>query len=330
MLRLILGCALGLLLATGAQADVNEIGQLRDQARLVQSRADSVTQQRHKVRAEAERLSCRIDSLKGGPAEEGPELQESLRASMGLVQRLVDIERRASALQVQQDSVRERLRVAYDWEIGVLIQRLSQERDPGLLAQLVVFQDERAALGSPPVGADLHYGAEMAINSEDGPEEIRQKMELMQGISDRLREDARQTGAQLRRLEAEARLRTRVRVFADEISLFDEHLPQGRVLARADVVPTLGTDKAGVVAGVGDGIRANDPAAAAVSFVVLQHQASRDPRGGSLDGLAADDPSIEIRRLKARLQEIAQLEAIVGERATTFRTSLDRLLEGRE
>jgi hypothetical protein len=337
MWRLTAGLLVGLWLCGVVWGDAREIGLLREQSGQVAGQVDSLDQMRLKVRAEAELLSARIDSLKAGPVDEAPELQESLRASMGLVQRLVEIERRAATLQARQDSLREQLRLAYDWEIGVLIQRLAEQRDPGLLAQLVIYQDEREALGSRPLETELRFGAELAIGPEDGPEEIRQKMELMQGISARLREEARRVGEQLRRLEAEERLRTRVRVFADELSLFDEHLPEGRVLAKVAAAPTLGAGPAADAEAAGDDLKGAAPgdrggqvATNAVSFLVLRRETSRDTRAGSLAGPTTDDTVLEIRKLKARLQEIHELEAIVGERADAFRASLDRLLEGRE
>jgi hypothetical protein len=323
-------------MAATAWADVQQIGVLRQQADRVAGQLDTVDGQRQRVRAEAERLSARIDSLKGRRFEDAPELQESLRASMGLVQRLVDIERRAAALQARQDSVREQLRLAYDWEIGVLIQKLSRERDPGLLAQLVIYQDEREALGARPTEADLQFGAEMVVNPTDGPEEIRQKMELMQGISARLRAEAIQAGQQLRQLEAEARLRTRARLFADELALFDEHLPRGRALSRTAATPagdiaggetikdTPG-DRGGVFVGP-----AGNPGMAPVALVTVRGAQVRDLRGSALENVGGDDGALQIRRLKARIQEINELQAIVGERAATFRASLDQLLDGRE
>ncbi len=336
MLRSAGVCLLGLaLMAATAWADVQQIGVLRQQADRVAGQLDTIGGQRQQVRAQAERLSARIDSLKGRRFEDAPELQESLRASMGLVQRLVDIERRAAALQARQDSVREQLRLAYDWEIGVLIQKLSRERDPGLLAQLVVYQDEREALGARPAEADLHFGAEMVVNPTDGPEEIRQKMELMQGISARLRAEAIQTAQQLKQLESEARLRTRARLFTDELALFDEHLPRGRALNRTaatagdavggeNIKDTPG-DRGGAFIGSSGGAGMT-PA----SLITVRGAEARDLRGGALDHVGGDDGALQIRRLKARIQEINELQAIVAERAATFRVSLDRLLDGRE
>lgn len=329
------GCLAGLWLGGAVWGDAREIGLMREQFREVAGRVDSLDRQRLQVRTEAELLSARIDSLKVGPRDEAPELQESLRASMGLVQRLVEIERRAAVLQARQDSLREQLRLAYDWEIGVLIQQLAEERDPGLLTQLVIYQDEREALGSRPLETDLRFGAELAIGPEDGPEEIRQKMELMQGIAARLREEARLAGEQLRRLEAEERLRTRVRVFADELSLFDEHLPEGRVLTRVALAPTRGG--APEATNADDGLKEASPgdrggqlAVSTSSYLVLRREPSRETRTGPFARPAAAETAIEIRKLKAHLQEIRELQAIVSERADAFRTSLDRLLEGRE
>ena len=45
---------------------------------------------------------------------------------------------------------------------------------------------------------------------------------------------------------------------------------------------------------------------------------------------AADELMLEISKLKAHQQEISQLEAVVRERAATFRQVLTKMLEGEE
>jgi hypothetical protein len=251
------------------------------------------------------------------------------------VQRHDEIDRGLEALRVRQGHVREQLRLAYDWEIGQLIQHLDQQPDQGLLAQLMVYQEEREGLGIEPEQSELQYGAEMAISPTDGPDEIRQKMELMEGIAARLEAEAASTRGQLVRLEAEQRLRTRVRVFASEIALFDEHLAEGRVLVRAERAATgeaegdyqapsdsrdIGSSGIGAATNEGSGER---PAQATVRGAL---QAAGE---GELRGLAVDDDvALEIQKLRARQQEVRQLEVLARERAASFRICLNEMLEG--
>ena len=335
---------------TGGQvwADAREIGALRGEQRELSSLQDTLEQQRRNVLSDAGNLSALIDSLKGEESEP-EELHEALRSSLVLVQRIVDIDRRMEALRVRQDSITDRLRLAYDWEIGMLIQKISQQPDRGLLGQLVIYQEEREALGNEPVGSGLQYGEEMAISPDDSPDQIRQKMELMEDIAARLRTEARQTAEQMRRLEEEHRLRTRVRVFTSEISLFDEHLPEGRVLVRASSAIVSEGGGSGALNGArgsedfapieGTPPTLGDAAAGPIiEEVVVEERAVLlsqrvTAREGSIAPLGVgmgDEMALEIHKLKAHQLEIRQLEEVVRERAATFRQFLDKMLEGEE
>lgn len=314
-------------------ADVREIGVLRQEFMRLSATVDSLKRQRLEVRAEAEELSTRIDSLKGQAGDEGlRELHESLRASLVLVQRLVGIEQELVALQARQDSLKEQLRLAYDWEIGMLIQRLTRQPDPGLLTQLMVYQEDREALGVEPINSSLRYGEEMSIRPEDGPEEIRQKVELMEGISARLRAESRKTLEQLRRLEEEQRLRSRVQVFASEMNLFDEHLPEGRALVRTERPNFLSASSPAEDAEREElkSFEVVDREGGVSQGLLIYRESSTEARVAPLEGLRIDDVALEIRKLKAHLQELRQLEELANERAITFRAYLEKLLEGEE
>ena len=106
--------------------------------------------------------------------------------------------------------MQERLRLGYDWEIGVLIQKLSTQPDKGLLTQLMVYQDAREQSGAVIYGSSLRYGEQMKIGVDDGPDEIQQKLELMDDISGRLQDELDATAGVLLRLEEEYRLRSRM------------------------------------------------------------------------------------------------------------------------
>jgi len=333
---LLTGLTLAWIGAVGAVwAETHEIGTLRAEHKRLVAVQSSLEAQRRGVVVEAEELSARIDSLKT-EGEDSEELHEALRSSLGLVQRMVDIDRELEAVKVRQDSLKGRLHLAYDWEIGVLIQKISEDPDPGLLTQLMVYQEAREALGSQPVGSSLRYGEEMAISPSDGPDEIRQKMELMEDIATRLQVEAQKTVQQLLRLEEERRLRSRVRVFTSEISLFDEHLPEGRVLVRGGgpervfAAPAAGDQVLEATRGeemkdaVGGALA--PPAQSLLSHRELAREGGPQP----LEGLSTDDVVLEIHKLKAHQQEIRQLEQVVRERAVTFRRYLQKMLEGEE
>jgi len=131
---------LGFALPGSAHGDSVSLGDLKAQYRALESQCDSLAGQRLRVEAEAEALSASIDSLKLSAASSAA-LREALRSSLGLVQRMVEIEWKLVALEARQDSLAERLCLAYDWEIGVLIQKLAEQPDRGLSTQLTLYQE---------------------------------------------------------------------------------------------------------------------------------------------------------------------------------------------
>ncbi|MBI2501681.1 MAG: hypothetical protein HYW07_00405 [Candidatus Latescibacteria bacterium] len=311
-----LGLALGL--AAGEEGQVSALQTEQDHlsAALV-----SLVDQRTQVVHQADQLSTQIDSLKLGMGD-SEELQQALRSSLALVQNLVEIDHRLDSLTSVQEEVRDQLRLAYDWEIGQLIQQLAKDGpDRELLLRLMIYQEAREALGEQLDPGRMRYAEELSINPEDGPEEIGQKIELMEDMAGRLRAEAARTTAELGRLEEERRLRNQVRIFTAQISLFDEHLPERQVEQEGATALDLAP---------GAGIKASDQ----------RPVASAEPGGGrhsasgsqrlALERFSTDDLRLEIYKLKAHQREISQMESVLQERIQTFRLRMGESLEGRE
>ncbi len=286
---------LGFALPGSAHGDSVSLGDLKTQYRALESQRDSLAGQRLRVEAEAEALSASIDSLKLS-APNSAALQEALLSSLGLVQRMVEIEWKLVALEARQDSLAERLCLAYDWEIGVLIQKLAEQPDQGLSIQLTLYQEAREQLGVGIRSANLHYSEQMKIEVEDGPDEIQQKQELLEDIADRLKAEWSANADLLRRLEAEYRLCARAEQArakaqrAEERVLVSGEQPQEQVrLLRQDE-----------------------------SLAEFDLESS------------IAEVALKIHKLKARQQEILQLQAVVEERAEAFRRYLRSMLEGEE
>jgi hypothetical protein len=313
--------ALGMLgLASGlAAGDEGQLKGLQVEQERVSGALLALVDQRAQVVHRADALSAQIDSLKL-VAEAGEELQEALRSSLALVQRLVEIDQRLDLLTGLQAEVRDQLRLAYDWEIGQLIQQLAKEGpDRQLLGRLMLFQGAREALGEQVDPGRMRYTEDLSINPEDGPEEINQKIELMEDMAGRLRSEATRTTAELGRLEEERRLRNQVRVFTSQISLFDEHLPERQVVQEGVTALELAP---------GANIKAGDARQPAPAEAGGRHSASGSQRL-SLERFSADDLRLEIHKLKAHQREIRQMESVLQERIQTFRLRMGESLEGR-
>ena len=291
----ILLLVLGLVLPGAVRGDSVRLGLLKSQYRALASQLDSLSGQRLGVAAEAEVLSARIDSLKRSAADSA-ELGKALRSSLRLVQRMVEIDWKLVALEARQDSLAERLCLAYDWEIGVLIQKLAQQPDRGLSAQLTLYQEARELLGVGLYSANLHYSGQMKIEVDDGPDEIQQKQELLEDIADRLEAEWKANADLMRRLEAEYRLCAEA-----EQAQAKARRPEERVLV--------------------SGEQPREP----VRFF------RRDGALAEFDlGSSIADVALKIHQLKARQQEILELRAVVEGRAAAFERYLHSMLEGEE
>ena len=291
----ILLLVLGLVLPGAVRGDSVRLGLLKAQYRALASQLDSLSGQRLGVAAEAEVLSARIDSLKRSAADSA-ELGKALRSSLRLVQRMVEIDWKLVALEARQDSLAERLRLAYDWEIGVLIQKLAQQPDRGLSAQLTLYQEARELLGVGLYSANLHYSGQMKIEVDDGPDEIQQKQELLEDIADRLEAEWKANADLMSRLEAEYRLCAEA-----EQAQAKARRPEERVLV--------------------SGEQPREP----VRFF------RRDGALAEFDlGSSIADVALKIHQLKARQQEILELRAVVEGRAAAFERYLHSMLEGEE
>lgn len=291
----ILLLVLGLVLPGAVRGDSVRLGLLKSQYRALASQLDSLSGQRLGVAAEAEVLSAHIDSLKRSAADSA-ELGKALRSSLRLVQRMVEIDWKLVALEARQDSLAERLCLAYDWEIGVLIQKLAQQPDRGLSAQLTLYQEARELLGVGLYSANLHYSGQMKIEVDDGPDEIQQKQELLEDIADRLEAEWKANADLMRRLEAEYRLCAEA-----EQAQAKARRPEERVLV--------------------SGEQPREP----VRFF------RRDGALAEFDlGSSIADVALKIHQLKARQQEILELRAVVEGRAAAFERYLHSMLEGEE
>lgn len=288
--------ALGLAPPGSAHGDSVSLGNLKAQYRALESQRDSLASQHLRVAAEAEALSARIDSLELSAANSAA-LHSALRSSLRLVERMVEIDWKLMALEARQDSVAERLCLAYDWEIGVLIQKLAEQPDRGLSAQLTLYQEARELLGVGIRSANLHYSGQMRIEVDDGPDEIQQKQELLEDIADRLKVEWSANADLLRRLEAEYQLCARVEQERAKARRSGERVLVGGEQPREQVRFLR----------QGDGSLAEFDLESSIAEVALK-----------------------IHKLKARQQEILQLQAVIENRAEAFRLYLRNMLEGEE
>ena len=330
--------ALILALAPAAGGEeAGDIDSIRETRQQVGRMLDELGRQRAALASGADSLASRIDSLKAeDTGSEG--LQEALRASMVLVKQLTALDQRVEALKLRRAELLDQLRLAYDWRIGQLFQRLAGESRPELLLYLAQLQQEREALGERLAPGQLRYGSEMVIGQDDGPEEIRFKIDLMEDMASRLAAEEKHLQKRLGRLEEEHRLRERMSAFTGQLSLFDEHLPEGRILRRSerasdagfDGTRLVGADPSGADLAEASMVPEADQVAPAPEALISQSRLDQSSGGAGGGEFAASGLLYEMSRLKARQLEVRQLEGLLHERIVAFRHRLQRLKDGSE
>ncbi len=202
-LPLTLLALMGMLRPAGGQLD--ELAALKASRERVDRVSQSLQQIRSRFMARRDSLSSRIDSLRSR-APGIPDLRRLQLESRQLLHRLNNVEVRLDSAAAEMEALDEKLRAAYDWEISQLIRLLEDGGwDAGLYRQLEVFQEERRVLGYS-IGQG-HYrlddAHELALADGDGPEEIRQKLELAQYMAVRARKDWHRLSHRLDSIERE-------------------------------------------------------------------------------------------------------------------------------
>jgi len=307
-----------LLWAGAALGQVRELEELRLDQALAMQAEDSLIQERARLLQLGAAVSEVIDSLKLADPQSEAFTEASLYA-MELNTELGRLNAELEALAARHDSLRGRLRAAYDWEISRLLGMLLEAWDDGLWQQLTVFQEERQALGYDLAAAQMRYGPSMAISDRDGPEELEEKIELM-------RDKLRLARRDLSRMEA------RIAYLSSQVDAVQQLVgrhgvaPPARGALRDMRTARLGADgelrpaeleSAGEVPGR-HGRLAQPGLGAAEAAQPLPLEASPIPAVRSLQ--------LEISRLKARGQEIREFEAVYVERIQAFESYLHTLL----
>lgn len=292
-----------------ADAVVADLQALKSARRELTVRLDSLAPQRAAIEAELRTLSTVIDSLKRSvpESEQLNEVYLSLNAPM---EKVSGIDSEMEKISARRDSVTDALRAAYDWEISTLFKSLSEEPDGGLLQQLIIFQDERRALGEHIVASRMRYAEDMVVNDADGPDQIRQKIQFLEGKKGLLQSEVRRVEARIKRLEAERRLAKGMSGLAEKMwALERRHLFKGRSAFKTRA-------------------RAGEMAPAVPAATTSQGAPQTRAKGDS--GPISNYIALEIRKLYARQEELGQIVAVLEERVGTFRLHLRELLDGRE
>lgn len=304
-----------LLVATSTTAQIRDLTTLQERRGLLSLSSDSLMSVRIRLVAQKDSLSAWAESL----WSQDPESYELLRtrtASRLLIARLRVIERRLDSLATVSDSLEADLRDSYDWEISRLHGLLSEDGwDEGLFRQLLVFQEEREGLGNVIRASHHRFDSEdeLSISADDGPEELRQKIEYAQDRVAAYQERQREIARQLRFIDRQVMVMRKYRHRAEK--LYRLHGGgTGMLRIRGDRLEGPGV---GMVRP--DGSR---------ELPIMREARTLGP--GRADSAATPIEApwlLEGQRLKARAQELGEVEAVLQERIGVFHEHLSGILE---
>ena len=284
---------------------------------------ESLSESRLGLVGAADSLSVFIDSLKRTNSRH-TELRDALLESMSLVASLVEIDQRIEQIMITRNGIQERLRLAYDWEISRLYKMLSEKQDRGLLMQWMILREERQKLGDSVIEPmRMQFPIEMTIVGTDGPAQIRQKIEVLEGKAGLLHKKRQQLEDRVGRLEHQGRLERQMWVWVREYKL-EEFVPRGESFHSESVKsgkpnPSLNSSN-------------NEQISSEARRTTKLRRRVEIRRGKRLMPVPASprDYVLELHKLRVRQQELREMEAVVKERDDTFHLHLQNLLDGPE
>ena len=271
----------------------------------------------------------------GGVAET---LQQALRQTLELADRIERVDRAFEVVRTALSHLRQTLRAHYDREIGVAIAALEQEPDADRAGRLRALQRARGALEEGGMEIRLAEAQMLVVREDDGPDEIRQKADLMEDMATQTRVKTDAVVQRIKRLEEERRLRVRMAILRGELDFFDEAVLEGRSLSPGQAVEGTGgvlLDEAGpapenalpdavTAAGVTDEQSGSD---ATETVFVVGREIGVPYAQTSPEVLSSDDLVSEIARLKGLQKALTTREQTLKQRAEAFRKHLQRMLE---
>ena len=298
-----------LFVATSTTAQIRDLTTLQERRGLLSLSSDSLMSVRIRLVAQKDSLSARAESL----WTQDPESYELLRtrtASRMLIARLRVIERRLDSLVTVGDSLDADLRDSYDWEISRLHGLLTEDGwDEGLFRQLLVFQEEREGLGNTIRASNHRFDDEdeLSISAQDGPEELRQKIEYAQDRVAYYQERQREITRQLRYIDRQVFVMRKYWHVAEELIRMHRD--------GTDMLRIRGMDR--------PDLNRESPTMRGAQTVAPSF----------VDSAATPIEApwlLEGQRLRARAQELGEVEAVLQERIGVFHEHLARILDGGE
>ena len=297
-----------------------------------ETRQRVLREERRAVRARIGRIAREVDSLKQTTPRSAAtgRLRATLAEAVIWVDRDESLGRDLNLVADRLKRLRAEARQAVERDLTRMADALSA--DPpgsGALRQLERLRTIGRHLQSNAMeSSELSVQERVKIYNSDGPDEIRQKADLVWDMADHVGREAETARHRLKELALEKRLRRSLSRFAGDVALFDEALPTTRAITTGR--KASGQGEGLLVGPEGDGTLDRTEGIApppvteegTTGSEILRGPATRRAHPGEAGGLEA-----EILLAETRMRALALREEQLRTQAEAFRGILRDMLE---
>ena len=240
-------------LCVNSWAAEDRISVLQKEISTLEDQKGRLEAKKQKLMDEGDKLSREIEELKmqsrGGLGIIGRyKLTRKLRKAQALSEKIQIFERDIYDVESGIDSKKKSLEREYDRQIDILLKKLNEasqaEESRDILERLRQYQSAKEQLAEQDEEEPAEYldVSKIEIEEFDGPQEIREKADLLNDVADKMGNGVETLSARIERLKGELETRTKLGEFAEEISFFGERVSKEEIVAAARPVDEKPTD----------------------------------------------------------------------------------------
>ena len=324
-----------LLLSVYSQAWSAEdrIATLQEQISALEEQKTQLETEKGNLIAEGDELSFRIDALKiqakGGLGIIGRyKLSRSLRKAQALSEEISALEKELHEIGSKLKENKKELEREYERQITILMESLDSvthiEERGKLLEKVKKYQLAKEKLAEPEEEKQEHLDiAQIEIQEFDGPQEIREKADLINDYAAKMKNRIDVLDARADRLALEIKTRERLGEFAEEISFFGERFSREEIVSDAREELTEGVDDPAADTPLeGDSVMLSEPiiegAREPAEPMLAEPVEAQPPEAQATvlrerNGVSASFASVSLEQIKKEIELLAQKEQAMKE-----------------
>jgi hypothetical protein len=322
---------------------------LQEQISVLEEQKGQLEAEKQTLIAEGDKLSLKIEALKiqakSGLGIIGRyRLSRNLRKAQALSGKIQDLEKKIHKTGSELKDKRSDLEREYEHQIAVLLENLNgisqAEERRKILEKVREYQAAKEQLAEPEAEELERLDiTKIEIEEYDGPQEIREKADLINDSANKLNDGIGMLNARIEKLRVELKTKKRLGEFAEEISFFGERISKEEIVADSGGEPAETSveksDEESVALETGAFTRdmdtppptteppvttATQPSTPPSSVVVERNGVSADFVGISLNQIER-----EIKLLEKRRQDLKKELSMLSEKASSFYRKADEI-----